>query len=432
MNRLTLKLLATIIALWMTTAAYALDVPLTYVRHPDERDSFLPGGATALQGVLERPTGEWKLPQLTSKQPIYAFTEIGDKQRLLILDREKAADFFYNRLYFDANRNQDLTDDPVIDGSFTVEEDQICLAAFPATDTTVDLGETSLPYSFRVSLVYLYFGDDGRPDKELTSENLSLSILANCYYSGEFQLESQTYRVLLGDGNVNGRFDDKFSPLPPGGDLLCVTSGAKPGPYDVQPLANLFLTKGTLFDVDIRTAESKMTLTPVTEDLAPLNLAMATERMTMGTERGWNFVVMYQPGNEVMIPRGNYRLLGYTAVRKDDQGDEWLLQAAAPSSPVVTVNAGMSPTLNFGEPYVPSVGVPPWARDTVREGNTQLPLWLTVKGAAGEHLAELTRISGNRTRIPLSEENPNRPKEPTYKIVQPDGQIVAQGSFEYG
>jgi hypothetical protein len=57
-----------------------------------------------------------------------------------------------------------------------------------------------------------------------------------------------------------------------------------------------------------------------------------------------------------------------------------------------------------------------------------------VEGAGKERLADLSRVSGDRTRIELSTSNRflNRPKEPTYKIVQPDGQIVAQGSFEYG
>jgi hypothetical protein len=88
--------------------------------------------------------------------------------------------------------------------------------------------------------------------------------------------------------------------------------------------------------------------------------------------------------------------------------------------------------LKLGEPYVPVVEVPESAKQDLREGSTQVKLAFRVEGSGKEGLAELRRISGSRTRIPLSREDRNRPKEPTYTIVKTDGEIVAQGSFEYG
>jgi hypothetical protein len=450
MNRLILKLLATIIALWMTTAAFALDVPLTYARHPDEGESFRPGGTATLQSTLDRPSGEWKLPQLTSKQPIYAFAQLGDKNCLFILDRREADDFFYNRLYFDANGNKDLTDDPVIDGSFTVRNDGLCEAEFPPVDTKVDLGGRLSPYSFCLDVTYfcLDLRGSGRPDREISRDLVDnffhFRLVANCSYSGKFDLEGQTYRVFLGDGNVNGRFDDKLtvsrgvetdecSPQLEAADHFYLTSGKEIGVYDVLPCGNLLMVNSRLFEINISTAESRMTLTSVTENLAPLKLAMAVERIGIYTEDGENCVMMYRPATEALIPKGRYRLLHYTALRKDAQGDEWLLAAQATErSPSATVRAGSSGVFNFGEPYLPVVEVPGSARQDVRDGAAQVGIAFTVEGAGKERLGELTRVSGNRTRIPLSEENPNRPKEPTYKVIQPDGQIVAQGSFEYG
>ena len=98
MHRMTFKLLATVIVLCMTTAAFALDVPLTYVRHSDEKDSFRPFSFAQVQPTIERPAGDWNLPELKSKTPLYAFAELGDKECLLILDRQNADDFFFNRL----------------------------------------------------------------------------------------------------------------------------------------------------------------------------------------------------------------------------------------------------------------------------------------------------------------------------------------------
>jgi len=449
MRKLTFGLFAAALGLSLATAAFGLEVPLTYQRHPDDTETFRPGGSATLGKSLDRPAGTWKLPELNSKQPIYAFAELGEKKRLLVLDRQNADDFFYSRLYFDSNGNGDLTDDTVVNGTFTVENDEFCRAQFPAIDTTVDLDGESHSYSFRTDVFYFYFGDEGKPDTELRQEhiqqNLNLVVVANCSYVGEFELDGQRYRVALGDANVNGRFNDRFSvrqaagsmggcsPVIFQGDHFLLGSNEKLDVYATQPCGDKLLVNATLFDMNINTNESRLVLKPVTENLVALRLAMATDRITLYTEDGSCCVMMYRPGTEVIVPRGSYRFLNYTVRRKDEQGDEWLLAAQATTeSPSVTVDGRGDALLKFGEPYVPTVGVPEWSRQAVIEGLTQIPLMFIVTGQGKEVLAELTRISGTRTRIPLSEENRNRPKEPTYIIARADGEIVTQGSFEYG
>jgi hypothetical protein len=456
MSRLLFKLLATVIVLRMTTAAFALDVPLTYVRHPDEGDSFRPFSFAQANVTIERPAGDWNLPELKSKTPLYALAEFGDKELLLILDRQNADDFFYNRLYLDSNGNKDLTDDPVIEGTFDGEEGDYCHTLFPSVDITIELKGESLPYSFRAYVSYTYFGDYGRPDQELKKEhideNLSFILRSNCFYSGRFELDGRVYRVALGDSNVNGRFNDRFpakgspleelvraharSPVLSGNDHFYLAAERLPEFGDAQVCGDLLLVSGELFEVSISTAESKLTLTPTGEKLFPVNLPMATKRITLYTNEGVHCVMMYRPGTKIALPAGEHRLLDYAVTRKDGQGDEWLLEAVATNdSAPVAVDAGSRSALRFGEPYVPVVEVPPEIRQALRDGNvTDVPLLFAVTGASKEIVTDLARISGDRTRIPLSTSSGfgNRPKEPTYKIVQPDGQIVAQGSFEYG
>ena len=447
MNKVIFRLFMSVLAFSLTTSAFGLEVPLTYERHPDEAESFLPGGSATLEKSLDRPAGTWKLPDLKSKQPIYGFAQLGEKKRLLVLDRQKADDFFYNRLYFDSNGNGDLTDDTAIDGTFVVENDEFCRALFPAADTTVDLGGKSLRYSFRVAVHYFYFGDDGRPDGLLTKEHidqyLGFDLVTNCSYSGEFELNGRSYRLALADGNTNGHFNDEPSivhveisscrTVLPIGDQFYLTSDEKISVYNEQPCGNLLVLDGNLFDVKISISEGKVTLTPVTENLATVRLAMAAENMTLYSQNDNDWVMMYRPGTAVMIPQGTYRSMLYTAVRKDEQGDEWFLAALETNrSPSVTVDGRTDAILKFGEPYVPMVTVPEGSRQAVSEGERQVRLMFTVSGAGNEMLAELTRVSGTRTRIPLSEESRDRPKEPTYRIMKADGEIVAQGSFEYG
>jgi len=455
MNRLILKLLATIIALWMTTAAFALDVPLKYVRHPDEGGLFRPFSFAQAQVTTERPAGDWNLPELKSKTPLYTFAEFGDEELLLVLDRQNADDFFYNRLYFDSNGNNDLTDDPVIECTFDGEEGEYCHASFPSVDITIELEGRSLPYSFRTRVSYTYFGDYGRPDKELKKEhideNLILVFRSNCFYVGRFELDGRGYSVALGDSNVNGRFNDRFpakgrpleelvtaharSAVFSGNDHFYLAVDRLPEFGDAQVCGDLLLVSGSVFEFSISTAESKLTITPTDEKLFPMKLPMATKRITLYTKDGVHCVMMYRPGTRIALPAGDYRLLDYAVTRKDRHGDEWLLEAVASNdSPPVTVDAGTRSSLRFGEPYVPVVEVPQEIRQALRDGDvTDVPLLFSITGAGKEIVTDLARISGDRTRIPLSKMNRfrNRPKEPAYKVIQPDGQIVAQGSFEY-
>ncbi len=86
-------------------------------------------------------------------------------------------------------------------------------------------------------------------------------------------------------------------------------------------------------------------------------------------------------------------------------------------------------TLEFGEPYLSIVNV-----IQPRVGRSRALIAFEIQGEAKESLTDLSHISGDKTQIPLSEEEDlgHRPKEPTYKIVKADGEVVTQGSFEYG
>ncbi len=137
----------------------------------------------------------------------------------------------------------------------------------------------------------------------------------------------------------------------------------------------------------------------------------------------------YQPDKKIKVPAGKYRLFNYQILKKDKQGDLWRLNATATTeSPWVTVAGKGKSVVEFGEPYVPVIEV------RVRENTTRASIGFDVEGKAKEFVTDLSHIDGDRTQIPLSEEENlgHRPKEPTYKIVKTDGEVVAQGSFEYG
>ena len=447
MSKFATKIIIPFLLLCFTASAFAVQVPLKYTKYPDGSKSFHPSGSVGLDKTTKPPAGEWKMPRLISEYPVYAFVKIGDKKRLCVLVRQKKSDIFYNRLYFDSDGNYDLTDDPVIDGTLDSSNELRINAVFPSVDTTIEVDGKSLPYSFRpdVSTSRLNQLSNEKYKERNINRYVRFSLRVNCSYSGEFKVNGQSYRIVLGDRNGNGRFNDRFTfrrlyqmkrrrPIYATGDNIFITSGKKIDSSDEQFCSDLLLVKDKLFNVSINTAEDRLTLTPVTKNLGALNLPMNAEWISLFTEDGKHYLNMYRPGKEIKVPKGKYRLFKYTALRKDEQGDMWRLSAGATNeSPIITVGGRGKSVLKFGEPYTPVVEVTELGgRSSIRI--RRVLLYFNVEGMGKEFLTDLSHISGTQTRIPLSERKDmgHRPKEPTYKITKAGGEEVARGSFEYG
>ncbi len=444
MKRTIQTLLVVCIGLGFAASAFAIDVPLKYQKYPAGSDDFYPRGVVALGEIMEPPSGGWKFPTLVSEHPIYAFVEIGDKQKLCILDQQNASNKFYNRFYLDSNGNGDLTDDPFVEGTVKLAENkQSYTVEFPGVDTKIEVDGRSLPYSFCPYVRTRLFQLERRGfTDETVRRYVALSLRSNCSYTGELKIKGQKYRVILSDYNCNGRFNERFTlrkmnvraeirrmPIFAQGDGFIITDKDKIDAYDVQLCGDWLVVDDQLFEVSIDMAKGKMTLKPMTENLGSLRLTMQTECMSIYTEDGQHLLMMYQPREKIMVPADKYRLFKYKALKQDKQGDLWRLSASANTeSPFIVVDGEREAVLEFGEPYVSIVNA------GVRGESSKGFLSFSVEGRAKETLSDLSHISGDKTQIPLSEEEGlgQRPREPTYKVVKSDGEVVAQGSFEYG
>jgi hypothetical protein len=419
---------------------FAIDVPLKYVKFPEKSETYLPTGMARLKYKLDPPNGDWKFPEFVSTHPIYSLVKLGDEEKLLILDRQKTEDEFYNRIFFDANANRDMTDDPVIDGNTeSIPGRQYEIVKFPAVDIKIKVKGVSLPYSFRPD----FFGrliavDEGNISEELLNRMIYLYLRINCMYQAEFEIDGDAYYVYLGDANCNGLFYEKFAlrglgtPLPGPtpifntGDNVFISPDEEIDMYDQQACGDWLLVKNRLFEVSINQTKEKMTLTPVSQNLAPLKLAMQTEHLSLYTENGEHFLTTCMPDKKIDIPKGKYRLYNYKVLKKDDQGDLWSLSARATTEcPWIILDDSGDPELEFGEPFVVSA--------KVRE-NRGAYISFSMLGRGKEDISDLSHIKGDRTKIPLSKIKglTHRPKEPTYTVLTADGKTVAKGSFEYG
>ena len=177
----------------------------------------------------------------------------------------------YNRLYFDFNRNGDLTDDKVIEA----EKDQngpdhrgqsYRQIQFPRIDLTIDADGTQVEYSFFL---------EGYMNASQDYSYASVSLTAAAYREGDITLAGKKHHVVLLDFNSDGRFDSEIkirdddscgrrADLSQQGDMLLVDlNTSNPGmdsPYDVTSgdsrhyVSKLVNIDGRYYDVKITPA----------------------------------------------------------------------------------------------------------------------------------------------------------------------------------
>jgi len=430
------------------SVALAVDVKLEYQRYPDEnRRGYLPHGYAHVEAQTERPPGDWVLPEL--RKPLYGLVQFADGPRLFIFDMADESSEFFDRVYFDDNANRDLTDETVIQGGATVNDhggNRYARVNFPATDTTVTIDGTALPFSFRVGASghNLTGFDIATATKDGLRQHCNFSLQLNCSYSGIWTNAVGTHRLTLADRNCNGSFTDAFKltehmryskdvkQFYSQGDALYVSEGDKIGYYDSEALPHWLLMRDELYTVTVDQVAGRLTLSPVDEPTAQMRLPVAPTRLVVHTKGDSRSVVAIAPGKSVKLLPGDYRLLSYQVTKKTDEGDEWMMQCAGTSlGAYVGVAVDGEAQMELGEPYTPVASVPHGFRRQM-QGRDSVRLQFSVSGAGGESVSHLARLSGAGTAIAMSTRYGTRPKEPSYKILSKDGEVITQGNFEYG
>lgn len=438
-------LLSGIFALFLclSSGAFGLDVPLKYEKAPSNPKVFSPSGHGYCSLSPIKPPGDWKIPPLRSKEPLYGLVKLGDSDHLLIMDSLNADDDKYSRMLIDCNGNGDLNDDPPIDGKIQERNNpgnNYYYIEYPSVDMKIKIDGALVSYC-----ITPYFAAKLKRDDDSLGEPYGFSFSVYCTYTGTFKIDKSQYSIRLVDVNGNGRFNDppKFMNNPnftkhygitPRGDVIFISNGNKVDYFDNQYLGDLLFIKDKLYDVKVDLAGGKMILTEVKKGLSKLKLPVTPEYFSIYTVDGGHFLTAYQPsGNIVNVPVGNYKLMGYQILRKDEQGDLWCIDAVSTAeSQAFSVSAQGMATLNFGEPFTPSVFLP-YGFNTQSNLNN-IPLIFNIEGKGKEVIINMNRRQGAATKIPLSKKRgyENRPQEPTYTIIKPDGEIISQGAFEYG
>jgi hypothetical protein len=372
----------------------------------------------------------------------------------------------YSRLYFDFNRNGDLTDDKVVQAETSPNESGYGygLFCFPRVDIAIDAGGTKLAYSFLLSGYLNTYGDVGYA---------TVSLNAAVYREGNLTLNGKKRHVVLIDSNSNGRFDDETT-FPAGpqasggqvafepGDMLLVDPDARnpnqDSPYEAtagdSPLvvSKLVRLDGRFYDLTVSPAGDRITLAPSSVRLGNVTNSNDGFQAVIYSDKCL-LKISGKKGVPALVPEGQWKLLSYTidqtgrykpqppekkkgeakkgasaiqaladalaAMLGGDgprSGPRYTLvsaQATAAYKPV-RVRAGETAPMAFGPPYTPVV-----TAGFLGSDKKQLRLTLSLVGSAGEECTNLL-VDGGRA-----------PK-PEFTIADTKGKVVQSGSFEYG
>lgn len=425
------------------------EVPIEF-RESADLKGFTPYGGAYTQLQSEVPTGEWKLPELASETPLYGLAKLGDSEFLMILDASGGGDALHDVVYFDQNGNRDLTDEEPFKGSIMEFGEQAYFMVMFEDQAFVDYeldGET-FPYVLGLQVSGMNVKKLSAEEREGYGSQIhpSINLSTACCYVGEFENGERKFQVRLGDTNCDGRFDEMMNipknerimmsggQLYAQGDHLYLTHEKELTYNDLLPLGDHLILGETCFGVEVDIPQGHLTLTEKTENLQPLKLSQDTQRLVAHARDFKHSVMMYDPGQTVQLPAGDYRLLSYAMLGKGEKGDVWRVAGGGTEkTPFVTVGGEGEALMEFGEPFVATAEIPRWYREMEHEdGKTQAMINFRIRGAGHEVVTDLGYVSGSGSSIAMSSKEPNRPAEPTYTIVKKNGELVEKGSFEYG
>lgn len=385
---------------------------------------YLPVGSGAKSSKFSQVIE--KEPKYASANPCRAVAHFGSHAYGFALDSTGAKTPGYGRLYFDLNRNGDLTDDRYVDAEPKMGDSGGNMAQyrFPRVDLTIDVDGAQVDYAFLFSALYM---------KAKNEEYVSASLNAAAYREAEIRgLGKKKHHVVLVDYNSNGRFDDQFrvdqrgsslAPVP--GDLLLIDPGpASTVDFDLTAGDNrFFLSKlinlgGKFFALNVSPAGDKVELSPTAVEMGYVTSQHPGFRAILYGDNGF-LRIGGEKGKGIPLPVGQWNLLCYSvdfggnAMTSGRGGDATFVAARGTSDckPLEIVE-DKTVDLPFGPPFKPLVRVNGRRGDEVRLG-------LSIIGAGGEVCTNLL-VNGSR------------PKSPEFVITTSKGEAIERGSFKYG
>lgn len=420
-------------AVCLAAQAQTVETPLSYQEIERNAATYRPRGYLRVE-MKDEPPRPVRLPDWPGAVFRYFTFELGDTEVLGALGRRDSGSKIRYTSYADGDG----------DGTFEVTSRTNTFEAsnrkstwgvsssFEPCQIDYELAGLRHKFSFNFS-----FSEQLEPTGKQVG-NSSYGVMTNCVYTGKVKVGGVEYDVAIGDCKVNGDFGDRLKEeysgevLSPQGDIIVFSAEGKDSSSFL--LTEYVLFGEELYRLGIDFPKQRLWLTREERELAAVILEEVERLQLFDPDSGSSFAAI-SPGPEIQLPLGRWKLVNYRLSRTTNEGDVWCLSATGTSkSPVWTVEGPNPAVFEFGEPYETRLQETnlKLAPSEDEEGKKEYRLAMEAVGVAEERISSLYRLKGNGTGVPMSRRSVRAPKEPFWKIVTAEGEILAEGNFEYG
>lgn len=354
-------------------------------------------------------------PKYVFQAPFRGVVKLAGRSYGFALDAVAAKAVGYDRLYFDANGNGDLTDDPKISATNAAQTGPtLSQSQFPSVNVTLDAGGEKVEHAFTLGVACSLAGG-----KFQATASLYSAVAREGYVT---QGKKRT-KVLLVDSNSNGRFDDVVSVKSNGslaeGDLLLINPNPKKGSSgggmgtDQKLVAKTICIGRSFYRMSVTPDGGKLRLEPMQLELGSVVCSGQAYRAVLTSDDYGVIVIGGAKGQEVTLAKGTWKVVGYTLDATMPGGKRTAVEAPYGNNrPTVTVEKGETAELPFGGAFRAVV-------TSGRAKDNKIALRLEIIGPSGEKCRSILVGGG-------------RPPKPRFIIKDKNDKIVHQGEFEYG
>ncbi|MCL2329965.1 MAG: hypothetical protein FWC56_01525, partial [Phycisphaerae bacterium] len=426
---------------------------LMWIKQTDQYISEVTG--TDIKGDQFRKSFERlveKEPKYKSDIPFRGVVQLGDHSYPYVLDSSDLKTQGLDRLYFDANRNGDLTDDAVCEAvpqkseSKALPEGYTIFRRFLPLEVEIKVGGTH----YKANIEF----------ESTTSMNVMTMVkLTNITYrEGILTIAGKPHQIFLFDRNCNGRFDDvcemerpsgsRVSPRFFGdifrlrrlGDLVCVdpTLSKDASYYDRIPsarperqsLSRLLNIDDHYYDVQITPAGDRMTVEPTKSPMGSIVNPSGRYRATIASDEHGVLDIVGDKNQPVPIPAGEWQLISYTLYANDVASTQPASQPTHSSASRPNTGGQARPVL---PPSVMGSGTNKAEPIIVEPGKTELfPFGPPYRLVVVLHVLQGRTVSLQPVLIGMGHEkvfnNSKWHTDPKFKILNEAGEIIEQGS----
>jgi len=378
----------------------------------DSDQSWITSSGAVARQERRKPSQLKGAPAGVSGSVSYFVGDVGERKLLMALVSAESP-----KLYTDTDFDNDLSDEKAFAGE-TRKSDQAGSRSRRRT-----------PYRFGPIALAGPDRDKGNTVKIVVRWYRGQSyvyLFPTAFRTGKVRLGKRSCKVVLIDGDLDGRYNSVFAGMSPSGqrtprpDFLGIdldqdgefASSGIDGNRERRPLTKMMELDGRYYNL------------AASPDGAELRVAKATPKM--GTlemrDRDLQALLMCDSGylwlrgskGKMNVPVGKYRALYGVLSRTDEKGAKWMLRCRGGMGKLTNFEIGEGQVLKF------NAGTPLSLKADVRKRGSTVSIGFSAVGQAGERYGGGAQKDGHR--LP----------PPKLKILDEKGKVLSQGAFEYG